>query len=74
MHNYSSAKPELLALKWAVPGKFRDYLLGLKFTVYTDNNLLAYIQTSKLGVSQICWLSQLTLFNFNILYRYGKTH
>ena len=68
MHNYSSAKLELLALKWAVTEKFRDYLLGLKFTVYTDNNPLAYIQTSKLGASQICWLSELALFVFNIIY------
>ena len=28
MHNCSSAKLELLALKWAVTEKFRDYLLG----------------------------------------------
>ena len=28
MHNYSSAKLELLVLKWAVTEKFRDYLLG----------------------------------------------
>ena len=74
MHNYSSAKLELLALKWAVTEKFRDYLLGLKFTVYTDNNPLAYIQTSKLGVSQICWLSKLALFDFNIIYRLGKSN
>ena len=47
MCNYSSAKLELLALKWAVTEKFRDYLLALKFTVYTDNNPLAYVQTSK---------------------------
>ena len=38
MCNYSSAKLELLALKWAVTKKFRDYLLGWKFTVCTDNN------------------------------------
>ena len=68
MRNYSSAKSELLALKWAVTKKFRDYLLGLKFTVYTDNNPLVYIQTSKLGASQICWLSELALFDFNIIY------
>ena len=74
MHNYSSAKLELLALKWAVTKKFRDYLLGSKFTVYTDNNPLAYIQTSKLGASQICWLSKLALFDFNIIYRSGKTN
>ena len=74
MHNYSSAKLELLTLKWAVTEKFRDYLLGSKFTVYTDNNPLAYIQTSKLGASHICWLSELALFNFNIIYRSGKSN
>ena len=74
MHNYSSAKLELLALKWVVTEKFRDYSLGSKFTVYTDNNPLDYIQTSKLGASQICWLSKLVLFNFNIIYRSGKTN
>ena len=74
MHNYSSAKLELMALKWVVTKKFRDYLLGSKFTVYTDNNPLAYVQTSKLGVSQIHWLSTLALFHFNIIYRSGKTN
>ena len=74
IHNYSSAKLELLALKWAVTEKFRDYLLGSKFTVYTDNNPLAYVQTSKLGASQIHWISKLALFEFNIIYRSGKTN
>ena len=32
MHNYSSVKLELLALKWVVTEKFRDCLLGSKFT------------------------------------------
>ena len=74
MHNYSSAKLELLALKWAVTKKVRDNLLGLKFTVYTDNNPLAHVQTSKLGVSQIHWLNELALFDFNIIYRLGRTN
>ena len=51
MHNYSSAKLELLVLKWAVTEKFQDYLLGLWFQVYMDNNLLTYVQESKLGAS-----------------------
>ena len=74
MHNYSSAKLELLALKWAVAKKFRDYLLGSKLNVYTDNNPLAYVQISRLGASQIHWLSELALFDFNIIYRSGKTN
>ena len=53
MQNYSSAKLELLALKSAVMENLRDYLLGSKFTIYTDINQLAYIKESKLGVAQI---------------------
>ena len=74
MHNYSSAKLELLALKWAVTEKFRDYLLGSRFQVYTDNNPLAYVMESKLGASQIRWLSELALFDFTIKYRTGRSN
>ena len=74
MQNYSSAKLELLALKWSVCEKFRDYLLGSKFTVYTDNNPLVYVETSKLGAAQIRWLSELALFDFDIKYRTGRTN
>ena len=34
-----------------------DYLLGSKFHVYMDNGPLAYVRESKLGASQIWWLS-----------------
>ena len=71
MCNYSSAKLELLALKWAVNEKFWDYLLGSWFQVYMDNNPLAYVQESKLGASQIRWLSELVLFDFTIKYQTG---
>ena len=74
MCNYSSAKLELLALKWAVTEKFWDYLLGSQFQVYMDNNLLAYIQESKLGASQIRWLSELALFDFTIKYQTGHSN
>ena len=69
MHNYSSAKLELLALKLAVMEKFWDYLLGLQFQVYMDNNPLIYFLVSKLGVLQIRWLSELALFDFVINYQ-----
>ena len=68
MRNYSSAKLELLALKWAVCDKFKDYLLRSEFTILMDNNPLCYVKTSKLGVSQIRWLSNLALFDFDIKY------
>ena len=74
MHDYSSAKIELMALKWSVCEKFKDYLLGSKFTVFTDNNPLVYVKTSKLGAAQIHWLSELALYNFDIVYRTGRSN
>ena len=74
MCNYSSVKLELLALKWAVTEKLRDYLLGSQFQVYMDNNPLTYVMESKLGASQIWWLSELALFNFVIKYQTGQSN
>ena len=74
MHDYSSTKIKLLALKWSVCEKFKDYLLGSKFTVYMDNNPLVYVKTSKLGAAQIHWLSELALYDFDIVYRTGKSN
>ena len=54
--------------------KLWDYLLGSSFQVYMDNNTLAYVLESKLGVSQIQWLSELALFNFVIKYQTGHSN
>ena len=72
MQNYSSTKLELLTLKGAVCDKFRDYLIGSKFTVITDNNPLTYVCTSCLGAAQICWLSDLMLFDSDLKYQQGN--
>ena len=74
MRDYYSAKIELLALKWSVGEKFKDYLLGSKFTIYMDNNPLVYVKTSKLGAAQIHWLSELALYDFDIVYHTGKSN
>ena len=74
MRNYSSTKIELMALKWSVCEKFKDYLLGSKFTVFTDNNPLVYVKTSKLGAAQIRWLSELALYDFDIVYHTGRSN
>ena len=60
-----------MALKWSVCEKFKDYLLGSKFNVFTDNNPLVYVKTSKLGAAQIRWLSELALYDFDIVYHTG---
>ena len=72
--NYSSFKLELLALKWAVTEKFKDYLAGAKFTIYTDNNPVAHLQTARLGAVEQRWAAQLASFTFDIKYRPGKNN
>jgi len=42
-------KWEFLALKWAMTEKFREYLLGHKCIVFTDNNPLTHLASAKLG-------------------------
>ena len=74
MNNYSSMKLELVALKWAVTEKFRDYLIGRSFVVYTDNNPLSYLKTAKLGATEMRWCAQLAQFNFEVIYRSGKSN
>ena len=39
-----------------------------------DNNPLVYIKTSKLGAAQIRWLSELALYDFDIMYHTGKSN
>ena len=70
--NYSSFKLELLALKWAVTEKFKDYLWGSQFTVYTDNNPLVHLSTAKLGAVEQRWAAQLANYHFELKYKPGK--
>jgi len=74
MENYSSMKLELLAMKWAITEKFRDYLMGHTFTVFTDNNPLSYLDTAKLGAIEQRWVAQLASFTFDVKYRSGKAN
>ena len=51
MDRYSSLKLEMLALKWAVTDKFRDFLLGSSFVVFTDP--LGYLKSAKLDATEM---------------------
>ena len=65
----------MLALKWSVCDKFSDYLLGSKFVVETDNNPLTYVlTTAKLDATGHRWISELSMYNFEIKYRPGKSN
>lgn len=71
--SYPAHKLEFLALKWAITDKFKDYLYGRSFTVYTDNNPLTYVLTSaKLDSTGHRWLASLASFDFQIIYRPGR--
>lgn len=43
MDNYSSTKLELLALKWAITEKYRDYLIGAPFIVFTPSAIFSHL-------------------------------
>lgn len=72
MSNYSSMKLEFLALKWAVTEAFWKYLLEHKFIVYTDNNPLSHLQSTKFGAAEHRWA--LAAFDFEITYRSGRSN
>lgn len=74
MSNYSSMKLEFVALKWAMTEKFREYLLGHRCIVYTDNNPLAHLSSAKLGAAEQRWASELAPFDFELKYRSGKSN
>ena len=72
---YPAHKREFLALKWAMTDKFRDYLLGSKVTVVTDNNPLCYVlKTAQLDATSHRWLAALSIFDFEIKYKQGILH
>ena len=71
---HSSRKLELLALKWAIANKFRNYLLGNHFTVWTDNSPLSHLTSAKLGVTEQRWVGELGAFDFKIQYKSGKSN
>lgn len=73
--NYSAFKLEFLALKWAITDKFKEYLYGTDFTVYTDNNPLTYVMTTaKLDAVGHRWLAALSPYNFNLKFRPGTSN
>ena len=73
--NYAAHRLEFLASKWAITEKFKDYLYGGYFEVFTDNNPLTYILTSaKLDATTQRWIAGLASFQFTINYRSCKSN
>lgn len=47
--------------------KFREYLLGHKCIVFTDNNPLSHLSSAKLGSTEQRWAAQLASFCLCVL-------
>jgi len=69
--NYGATQRELLAIIFALD-KFRDYVYGRRFRLYTDHRSLVYLFTQKQQNYMINkWIETLLLFDFDIVYILG---
>ncbi len=72
--NYAVHEKELLAVIQALK-EWRCFLDGQHFTVLTDHKSLIYLQSQPhLSNRQVRWLEFLSLFNFTIQYKPGKSN
>jgi transposase InsO family protein len=69
--NYGATKKELLAIVFALK-RFRYYLWGKHFTLYTDHRALTYLFTVKHSSAMMnSWVEILMDFNFEIVHKPG---
>eukprot|EP00884_Botryococcus_braunii_P009958 jgi/Botrbrau1/18964/Bobra.0100s0001.1 len=65
-------KGECLALFWAI-NKFRIYLDGKKFTVYTDHSALQWLNSKRHENSKLeMWAITLQEFDYEVQFLQGK--
>jgi len=69
--HYHSSKLELMSMMWAVD-KWRNFLLGIQFSIITDCQVFVYLRTHKATRPQVTkWYDVLQEYNFDILHRPG---
>ena len=72
MQKVTTYHREMFAITQAV-SKWRQYLLGQKFTIITDQQSFRILTNQTIQTSeQQKWLSKLVGFDFHIVYRPGK--
>ena len=70
--NYSTIEKELEAIRWAVQ-VFRSFLVGVKFTLFTDHRPLVFMANmSKINSRVMRTLNEIGEYNFDVRYRPGK--
>lgn len=72
--NYHTTERECLAVKWACD-QFRPYLLGRRFTVFTDHAALRWLFTVRDPKSKLVrWILELQEFDMDIRSRPGSAN
>lgn len=72
--NYATTHKELLAIVLAIE-RFRHYIWGRHFVVYTDHEALTYLfNQNKPGSRLLRWKLLLSEFDFDIIHRPGKSN
>ena len=70
----SSKRLEFCALRWCVVERFRPYLSWSHFVLFTDNNPLAFLKSSKLSATEVRWVAQLAQFSFDVVFKHGRVN
>ena len=71
--NWSTIEKEAFAIVWSV--KYRHYLYGRSFTIYTDHNPLKWLFTIKSPEGRLAhWTETLKAYDFKVEYRPGKSN
>ena len=70
---YCTSEKELLAVVKGVQA-YRPYLVGAKFTVYTDHRALVWLKSAKHTGRLERWALKLQEYNYDIIHRPGKSN
>jgi hypothetical protein len=71
-HNYNTTEREGLAMVYALH-KFKHYLLGKHFKIFTDHSSLKYLVNKPMLGGRICrWLLLFQEFDFEVIVKLGK--
>ena len=72
--NYSITRKELLAVIFGLK-RFRQYLIGRKFTIRTDHSALQWLRRTPEPIAQAGrWLAIMEQFDFTVVHRPGSKH